>query len=685
MTIDRALVEEKPGVAILLTVLFLIIFVVSLFGNSLVIHTVRSTESMWVTVNILVVNLSVSDLIFILLHLPRNIAHLYYAERWLPGTHGRSLCKLNHFVVGLTFCSSLFSILALSIDRFLAVVRPIQHKTLGSNWLKKAVPVIWIISLALPIRTATDADTACVKNITVCVSAEVDYAFMAVVWCLYLVQLIAMAVLYSIVVYKLWNRRILTGSGAVTRQTVTNQRTARRVTAMLITVVLAFAICWLPMVTLMTMKATGLGAHMSIRHVNNIFMISHGALHPVIYFVFNENFRKKFRQLTHTWLTRGIRFQRTADSRRETQRVRLETIRGRGGRDNEVIVLSVIRREGVTLLREKNSGHSNGPGKRKRREADTEGHTIDTNDVNSSSDAGHDDGHATDIAGKATDITGHTTVITDHATDIAGHAANTAGHAANTAGHATNTAGHATDIAGHAANTAGHETAIAGHATNTAGHATETAGHATNTGGHETVIARHAADIAGHAINTVGQSNKGTPDDTGRSNGQTPDNAQHNERTPDNANYDRKESHKIRLCNGHTSNDTQCNGRTSDDTHNCNGQTLDDTQCNGQTSDSTQCNGKTFDDNHKCNGQTSDATQCNGKTFDDTQCNGQTSDDTHKRNELSFDDKQCNGQRSDDTLYNGQLSDNNHTCNRQMSQDTHKCNGQPHVGIKCDG
>ncbi|XP_044154269.1 C3a anaphylatoxin chemotactic receptor-like [Bufo gargarizans] len=145
------------------TLVYVITFLVGVPGNILVLWV--TGVKMKKTVNMVWFwNLAVAD-IMCCLSLPLSTVQLYYKE-WL---FGAALCKIIPAIVILNMFASVFTLVAISIDRCVQVVLPVwaqNHRSLPMAWL--VCLVIWILSftMSLPVflyrRFSTD------HNVTSC-------------------------------------------------------------------------------------------------------------------------------------------------------------------------------------------------------------------------------------------------------------------------------------------------------------------------------------------------------------------------------------------------------------------------------------------------------------------------------------------------------------------------------------
>ena len=108
--------------------------------NILKIHALRKASSLSNALKTLLLSLTVSDLGIVLLGQPIYIALLAEMLR-CNSTHLPILVGLAGLVLNTLFLSSFFSIIALSVDRFLAVQKPLRYEVIAT---KKRVNILII-------------------------------------------------------------------------------------------------------------------------------------------------------------------------------------------------------------------------------------------------------------------------------------------------------------------------------------------------------------------------------------------------------------------------------------------------------------------------------------------------------------------------------------------------------------
>ena len=122
----------------------LITFLVSLFGNSAIIHIVRKDNSMKTTTNYLIVNQACTDILVTTTESLNDITY-YFEDKWFEGILGIITCKLLRASPFILSAFSVWILVAIAVDRFFAVTRPFQVSPLSRHF-KKTVVFLWVWS-----------------------------------------------------------------------------------------------------------------------------------------------------------------------------------------------------------------------------------------------------------------------------------------------------------------------------------------------------------------------------------------------------------------------------------------------------------------------------------------------------------------------------------------------------------
>lgn len=111
----------------LLTTLFVplafgVIAFLGIIGNALVIIIVSTNPQMRSTTNVLILNLAFADLLFIVFCVPFTATD-YVLNDW---PFGLTVCQAVQYLIYVTSYVSIYTLILMSIDRFLAVVFPVR-------------------------------------------------------------------------------------------------------------------------------------------------------------------------------------------------------------------------------------------------------------------------------------------------------------------------------------------------------------------------------------------------------------------------------------------------------------------------------------------------------------------------------------------------------------------------------
>uniref|UniRef100_A0A182F7J8 G-protein coupled receptors family 1 profile domain-containing protein n=2 Tax=Nyssorhynchus TaxID=44543 RepID=A0A182F7J8_ANOAL len=94
-------------------VLFAGIVITATVGNLIVVWIVLSHKRMRTVTNYFLVNLSIADAMVSTLNVTFNYTYMLYLD-WPFGT---LYCKISQFVAILSICASVFTLMAIAIDR----------------------------------------------------------------------------------------------------------------------------------------------------------------------------------------------------------------------------------------------------------------------------------------------------------------------------------------------------------------------------------------------------------------------------------------------------------------------------------------------------------------------------------------------------------------------------------------
>ena len=231
---------DHDTIVLSLTILYVITMIVALAGNTLLIYIVFRKPGTRNLTSFLFVNMAVADLMVAVFQMPVSITHFYVVQSSeLIGTFN---CRFLYYAVYVSTIASIFCLTVMAFDRYFAVVHPFRRNI----WFRKPkviTPIIWISSMALmsiaPVAFKLTHGKCSIKKSLILPF----YAFFFTIG--FVLPLAVISVLYTLVARKLWIHEM-----PMDYDTSKNQRgqeiPKKKVIRMLIIIVVAFAVCWLP-------------------------------------------------------------------------------------------------------------------------------------------------------------------------------------------------------------------------------------------------------------------------------------------------------------------------------------------------------------------------------------------------------------------------------------------------------
>lgn len=292
-------VEEV--LAIVVPILFGAIAVVGFFGNALVVLVVLCNPQMRSTTNILIINLAMADLLFIVFCVP--FTGWDYTLNYWP--FGDIWCRIVQYLVIVCAYASIYTLVLMSLDRFLAVVHPITSMSIRTERnAYLAIFFTWVVILLACIPALfshgmvfiDDSYSSCTFLV------YMGYNIAAFQICFFMssfvVPLALIFILYVLMLKRLWFG--VAPGGRVSAESV---RSKKRVTRLVVVVVVVFAVCWCPVQVVLVLKSVDLyGLPMNpprivVQIASQILAYTNSCVNPFLYAFLSENFRKSFRKI----------------------------------------------------------------------------------------------------------------------------------------------------------------------------------------------------------------------------------------------------------------------------------------------------------------------------------------------------------------------------------------------------
>ncbi|XP_049530882.1 neuropeptide SIFamide receptor-like [Anopheles darlingi] len=286
-------------------VAYFIVFIVGLVGNSFVIAVVFRAPRMRTVTNFFIVNLAVADVLVIVFCLPATLM----SNIFVPWMLGWLMCKTVPYIQGVSVAASVYSLIAVSLDRFLAIWWPLKLQ-ITKRRARFMIVCIWIIALGSTVPWALFFDLVPIipeaPDIKLCVEVWPPgtdgalYFLLANLVACYLLPMTLITICYILIWIKVW-RRSIPGDSKDAQMDRMQQKSKIKVVKMLVVVVILFVLSWLPLYVIFARIKLGGALESSEEELLQIATpiaqwlgASNSCINPILYAFFNKKYRKGF-------------------------------------------------------------------------------------------------------------------------------------------------------------------------------------------------------------------------------------------------------------------------------------------------------------------------------------------------------------------------------------------------------
>lgn len=303
------------------SVVYGLTFLVGIVGNILIVHSVIHFRRMKSLSNVFLASLATADLILIIFCVPVKFAQLFTFS-W---TFGVVLCKCVHYIQDLSAICSVFTLTAMSIERYYAIMYPVEcryictmsqtRRTIILVWLASillATPTFWL-QILYPVGDSDHRAEWCVRDWNNTLSWKLYELYLLTI--ILIVPLIIMTYSYAHICNRLWsvmhNRNTTFPLSQSTVYIDASANKMSQVIKMLIVVVVIFVLCWAPILILNVLKAFDIvprlnyGYMKAVKPTFHLLSYANSCVNPIIYGFMSRNFRDSFKAALRNCL--GIR------------------------------------------------------------------------------------------------------------------------------------------------------------------------------------------------------------------------------------------------------------------------------------------------------------------------------------------------------------------------------------------
>ncbi|NXD77897.1 GPR19 protein, partial [Halcyon senegalensis] len=285
--------ELGPGETAAAGVVLGVLWLVSLFGNSLVclvIHRSRRTQS---TTNYFVVSMACADLLISVASMPFVLLQFTHGS-WMLGN---VMCKLVRYVQYLTPGVQIYVLLSICVDRFYTIVYPLSFKV-SREKAKKMILGSWLFVAVSASPAFLFYGSSSDGHCSFFLPTSWEGAVYGIVHLLvvFLIPSILIILFYQKVIKYIW--RIGTDGRTVRRTMNIVPRTKVKTIKMFLMLNLVFLLSWLPfyVVQLWHPQETDYRKSSLVFLAITWISFSSSASKPVLYSVYNANFRRGMKE-----------------------------------------------------------------------------------------------------------------------------------------------------------------------------------------------------------------------------------------------------------------------------------------------------------------------------------------------------------------------------------------------------
>ncbi|KAL2099653.1 hypothetical protein ACEWY4_004047 [Coilia grayii] len=335
---------HEPSVAAIFIASYLLIFLMCMVGNGMVCFIILRSKNMRTVTNLFILNLAISDLLVGIFCMPTTLV-----DNIITGwPFGSLVCKLSGMVQGISVSASVFTLVAIAVDRFRCIVYPFRQKlTISTSTL--IIVIIWVLAIAIMCPSGIMLQVTREHRVSILLgdgnktrpfywcrenwpNQEMRKIYTTVLFAnIYLAPLTLIVIMYARIGITLCKTSVPASRGHSSsggsnsrnenRQPVSRKK--KRVVKMLLIVALLFILSWLPLWALMMLSDYASLTEQQHRVINiYVYPLAHwlaffnSSINPIIYGFFNENFRRGFKAAFKFQLCSGDAGQRNTYSHR---------------------------------------------------------------------------------------------------------------------------------------------------------------------------------------------------------------------------------------------------------------------------------------------------------------------------------------------------------------------------------
>ncbi|VDN55663.1 unnamed protein product [Dracunculus medinensis] len=228
-------------------------------------------------------------------------------KEWQLGAVG---CKLSTWINSTTSCASIFTLVAVTADRYLAICHTMKYAIWDAKWTLFLIVGIWITSgvLAAPTFAVYDEvlfaldppNKTMVARLCVSTQDETINFIVINLFLAFVVPFALISVFYTRIFITVSNHQSLAVDASIR-----DERVKLRVAQMMLTVIIVFALCWIPLYGIYCYFFFSIDhttpafqfASQVLRPIFQWLSLLSSSLNPLIYIAYSRKYRRAFQDL----------------------------------------------------------------------------------------------------------------------------------------------------------------------------------------------------------------------------------------------------------------------------------------------------------------------------------------------------------------------------------------------------
>ncbi|KAI3367594.1 hypothetical protein L3Q82_026433 [Scortum barcoo] len=294
--------ETADWIPIVLPVYILLIAVLGIMFNVFVLMVFCFHKKNCTVAEIYLGNLATADLLLVSC-LPFWAVNISNNFNW---PFGQFLCKVANVSVMMNVYCSIYFLVLVSIDRYVALAHPLSHdRSRRPKYAKLGCMLVWGLGFLLSIpsliyREVIYSETC---NITICknnYNPDSNTEFLV-----FQGMLTVLGFIIPVSIISFCSVKIIQALRNQLVKQVNSQKTEEKATTLLLVVLVAFLICWVPfhLVTIVEMLEVAGVLSVDILvldacvQIFSYFALFNSVLNPILYVIVGRNFRKKVKDI----------------------------------------------------------------------------------------------------------------------------------------------------------------------------------------------------------------------------------------------------------------------------------------------------------------------------------------------------------------------------------------------------